>query len=208
MCFRLTSYCDGLTSILVWWSGSSRGDNLPVVRSWWEHIICPFPSESEQYFCWCFWRFVWTSWSYVIRAYHQLEYIYQQGMQLTLKSNKWSWYSLKGLGFCVKIGMIHNSSSSSLVLPGRSFIHTYSHHRHQLSSWNSSSCWQLRPHWRIFVWVPPRFCVAISSPVWMDGESESSSCCSCQIQVQGLPIGPLPACPCFSDCWVSLLLEF
>ncbi|KAL0408329.1 UNVERIFIED_CONTAM: RHOMBOID-like protein 2 [Sesamum radiatum] len=47
-----------------------------VVGYWWEHTLFPF--HSKEHLCRSFWCSVRTSWSYVVRVIHQLDYLHKQ----------------------------------------------------------------------------------------------------------------------------------
>ena len=88
------------------------------------------------------------------------------------------------------------------VLAGRCTVHTFDHDCYQLSCWNSSSCWQFCPHWRVSIRISTWICVALTSSIWMARASPTTRACTCEIQIHAIPNRVILYCSSSIDSWV------
>lgn len=83
-------------------------------------------------------------------------------------------------------------------------VHTFDHDRYQLGSWNPSSCWQFRPHWRICIRIPTWFCFTPTSSIWVAGAPSTARTCTCENQIHAIPSGVILYCLGGTGSWVRI----
>lgn len=103
-------------------------------------------------------------------------------------SNVWTCHYYVDVCYAIRRHCLLNLINTISLLVGSSSNYACSHHPDKLGSWNSSSCWQLCTHWRIFVRFFSWFCVSYPSPVWLAGAPASSSRCSTDVQAHSVSI--------------------